>query len=86
MHYKLKRSMQLHIKKENDVTEQLKRIIQANASLHQELLETSSTSKCLVKFEDFEPLLISLWIFSFIFLNFECCTFMILMDTYDDPN
>ncbi|KAK9279694.1 hypothetical protein L1049_013374 [Liquidambar formosana] len=32
---------------ENDVTERLKRIIQANASLHQELLETSSTSKCL---------------------------------------
>lgn len=33
---------------ENDVTERLKRIIQANASLHQELQDTGSTSKCLV--------------------------------------
>lgn len=32
---------------ENDVTERLKRIIQANASLHQELQDTGSTSKCL---------------------------------------
>ncbi|KAG2670257.1 hypothetical protein I3760_14G077300 [Carya illinoinensis] len=32
---------------ENDITERLKKIIQANASLSQELLEASSASKCL---------------------------------------
>lgn len=32
---------------ENDITERLKRIIQANASLHQELQDTTFTSKCL---------------------------------------
>lgn len=33
---------------ENDITERLKRIIQANASLHQELSETSPAGKNLV--------------------------------------
>ncbi|XP_057978200.1 DNA-directed RNA polymerase III subunit 1 [Malania oleifera] len=36
---------------ENDITERLKLIIQTNASLRQELLETSSTIKCLASWE-----------------------------------
>ncbi|XP_052199339.1 DNA-directed RNA polymerase III subunit 1 isoform X2 [Diospyros lotus] len=39
---------------ESDITERLKRIIQANASLQQELLETSSTSKSLVGWADLQ--------------------------------
>ncbi|KAA8544667.1 hypothetical protein F0562_019486 [Nyssa sinensis] len=39
---------------ENDITERLKRIIQANASLHQELSETSSTAKSLAGWADLQ--------------------------------